>query len=237
MKLLLTSQMIHNQSIGSAFRDLLDKPFSEASVAYIITSHNAARHEKSWLAENMNSLYSLGWKEFFVIDVAGADGLPQDQRMVQIEQADAIVVGGGANFFLSYWLEESGLIAKLPELLKTKVYVGASAGSMIAQENLATASQALHEFSQGNWDIDFSTLGYEGRRSTATLGLVDFLICPHYGSGKEYMTSELLQELANRQQKAIYALDDESAVVINGDDVRVVSEGLWNKIEPRRGVK
>lgn len=224
--------MIHNRSIADALQGLLEKPFSEASVAYIITSHNAAQHEKSWFAENMQSLYALGWNEFFVIDVAGADGLPSENWMQQIEQADAIVMGGGTNFFLSYWLEKAGLLEKLPELLKTKVYVGASAGSMLAQQNLATASQVLREFSLGNWDVDFATLGYEGRRSTATLGLIDFLIRPHYQPGDEEFDG-LLQEIADRQQKTIYALDDESAIVVNGDSLQVISEGIWKKLNPQ----
>lgn len=63
MKLLLTSQMIYNQSIADALSSLLEKPFSEATVAYIVTSHNGARGDKSWFVQNLNSVYDLGWKK------------------------------------------------------------------------------------------------------------------------------------------------------------------------------
>ena len=79
MKLLLTSQMIHNQSIADALAGLLDKPFAESTVAFIATSHNNARGDKSWLVQNLTSIHDLGWKNFYMIDVAGMDGLPTDR--------------------------------------------------------------------------------------------------------------------------------------------------------------
>lgn len=228
MKLLLTSQMIYNQSIADALSSLLEKPFSEATVAYIVTSHNGARGDKSWFVQNLNSVYDLGWKNFYVLDVAGLDGIDRDVWMQQIEEADVIVMGGGANYILSYWLERSGLLAELPGLLESKVYVGSSAGSMLAQPLLCTSSQAVKQFATGNWDIDFDELGPKDRSSGKSLNIVDFLIRPHYGSeDRDFVTDDLLQNIAQHFKMPLYALDDDSAVRVNGDQVAVVSEGSW----------
>jgi dipeptidase E len=231
-KLLLTSQMIHNTSIAGSLSKLLGKPFSEAKIAYIITSHNGATGEKSWFVENINSLYNLGWKTFYMIDVAGKDGLPKESWMAQLEEADVIAMGGGANFYLSYWVEKSGLLEQLPRLLETKVYVGASAGSMLVQPNFSTSSDALREYSHGNWDIDLSLLGPKGRSSTRTLQLIDFLIRPHYYSKpSDFINDKLLREVGTHFKLPIYALDDDSAVEIIGDQVSVVSEGKWKHFD------
>lgn len=232
MKLLLTSQMIYNQSIADALAELLDKPFSEATVAFVVTSHNAAMGDKSWFVGNLNSLYRLGWKTFYILDVAGLDGIAEDVWMKQLEEADVIVMGGGANYFLSYWIERSGLFKRLLELLKTKVYVGASAGSMLTQPLLGTGSQAMKEFANGNWSVDFAELGPKGRSSEKTLGLVDFLIRPHYGSeDREYVTDELLQKVSDHFQLPIYAIDDETAIQVTDAGVKVITEGTWKLFE------
>lgn len=238
MKLLLTSQMIHNESIANALRGLVGKPISEASITYIITSHNGASGEKSWFAENMQSLYGLGWKNFYVIDVAGADGLPSDGYMKQIEDSDVITIGGGANYFLGYWLEKSGLMSKFSELLANKVYVGASAGSMLVQKELATSSQAMKEFSVGNWNVDSRELGPIGRRSAACLGLVDFMIRPHYdSSGGGHINDGLLQEVADHFDRTLYALDDETALRVVDDQIDVISDGEWKVFNAEKKVK
>lgn len=233
MRALLTSQMIHNKSIADALADLLGKPFGEARVAYIITAHNGASGDKSWLAENIHSLYNLGWNKFYMIDIAGMNGLTPELWMGQLEEVDVVVMGGGNNPFLSYWLEKTGLIDKLPELIKGKVYVGESAGSMITQKILCTSSQAIKAFARGDWDVDLATLGQDGRSSSISLGLVDFLIRPHYGNDDcgGVLTDELLQKISNKYDMPLYALDNDSAIKIDGEMIEVVSEGNWRKFD------
>jgi dipeptidase E len=168
-----------------------------------------------------------------MIDVAGMDGLPVERWMSQIEESDVIVMGGGANYFLSYWLEKSGLFARLPELLETKVYVGASAGSMLMQKRLCTGSEAMKHFAEGNWELDLSNLGPASRTSGAALALIDFLIRPHYKSAMpQLITDELLQRVASYFNQPLYALDDDSAVKIVDDKITVISEGEWKLFKP-----
>lgn len=228
MKLLLTSQMITNDSIAKALAELLGRPFVSAKVTYILTSHNGATGEKSWLMENLNSIYRLGWAKFYMLDVAGMDGLPRSIWQRWLEDSDVIVMGGGANYILSYWLERSGLMADLPQLLQERVYVGSSAGSMVATHKLCTSSEAMKAYANGTWDFDLATLGVVGRASTAALGLVDFNIRPHYmASHYPYITDDLLAQVAKRTATPLYALDDDSALRVVDGDVEAVSEGNW----------
>ncbi|HEX9153866.1 MAG TPA: Type 1 glutamine amidotransferase-like domain-containing protein, partial [Candidatus Saccharimonadales bacterium] len=131
MKLLLTAESIHNKTIADALRGLLDKPSRECSLVYISTSHNAAKGDKTWFVENLNNAFNIGWKSFEIIDVAAMMDLPKSLWWDRIELADILFVGGGANFYLGYWLEKSGIAVVLPRWLETKVYIGSSAGSMV----------------------------------------------------------------------------------------------------------
>ena len=153
--------------------------------------------------------------------------------MAQIEASDVIVMGGGANYFLSYWLEKSGLFERLPELLKTRVYVGSSAGSMLMQNSLNTGREALRQYAEGNWDVDLSSLGPKGRSSSASLGLVDFLIRPHFDS-EDASGDMLLQRVASHFQMPLYALDDDSAIKVDDGKVTIVSEGQWEIFAPEK---
>lgn len=232
MKLLLTSQSIHNKSIETALRSLLDKPSTDSTLVYITTSQNAAVGDKSWLIQNLNDAYNVGWKSFEVIDLAAMVDLPKAMWWERILAADVLFVGGGANFYIGYWLEKSGLAAALPELLKTKVYVGASAGSMITTASITTASQALEQIAEG-LSPDMGNLGIAGQSSPHALGLVNVLLRPHYTDPHyAYITDDLLQKVATINARTLYALDDDSALKVGDDSIEVVSEGLWKKFEP-----
>lgn len=228
MKLLLTSQMITNDSIRDALAGLVGKPFGQAKVTYIVTSHNAATGEKSWLMDNLNSMYHLGWAKFYVLDLAGMDGLPRDIWQKWLDDSDVIAMGGGANYFLSYWLDKTGLMLDLPQMLQDKVFVGSSAGSQVVTQRLCTSSQAMRAYSRGNWEVDLAGLGDSGRSTATALQLVPFNIRPHYKAPQSpYITDELLALVARHMSTPIYAIDDNSAIKVVNDSIEVVSEGEW----------
>jgi len=67
-----------------------------------------------------------------VLELTVLPGLPEEMWLPQVEEADVLFVGGGNEFYLSYWMEKSGLFDLLPGLLgQGGVYVGSSAGSMV----------------------------------------------------------------------------------------------------------
>jgi dipeptidase E len=121
MKLLLTSNGLSNASIADTLEQLVGKPRKEIKIAHIPTAafpEDDSKHEtKGWLVDD---LYRI--KEFAgFVDIVSLADLSPDEVVKRLEYADVIFVGGGNAFYLSYWMERSGLFDKLPELLQTRV--------------------------------------------------------------------------------------------------------------------
>lgn len=224
MKLLLTSLGLTNDSISNALADLIGKQPSDSRIAFIPTGANIALGDKSWLIDNLHKLKELGYK----IEIVEISALQPDVIKTVLESSDAIFVGGGNCFYLSYWMQKKGLFDILPELLKTRVYIGLSVGSMIASDNFRLSSQAL-ERDENISDEEYNNLGPAGESSAKTLKLVDFVFKPHFNSAEhpEVRNEEYIRSVAHRVNKPIYAIDDQSALKIIDGVVEVVSGGEW----------
>ncbi|HXM01403.1 MAG TPA: Type 1 glutamine amidotransferase-like domain-containing protein, partial [Chthoniobacterales bacterium] len=81
-----------------------------------------------------------------------------------VQETDALLVGGGDILYLCYWMRKLGLADLLPSLRREMVYVGVSAGSMVATPN----------FGEGYYDRDTPT-----GISDKALGLLEFSLLPH----------------------------------------------------------
>lgn len=227
MKLLLTSGGITNDSLKQAFLELVGKLPKDIKVAFIPTAGLIDADDKGWL---INDLYRI--KEIGVyIDIVDIAQLSEDEWMPRVEMADVIFVGGGNSYYLSYWMQKSGLMAQLSRLLETRVYAGISAGSMVVGDNLRTSSLAL---SRGILEDDeYDELGPTGRSSAKTAGLVNFVIRPHLNSRFfPKITGELVEKVAKDLGVPIYAIDDQSAVKVNGKNIEIISEGEWKLYNP-----
>lgn len=225
MKLLLTSAGLMNKLIIDAFQRLVDRPFKNLNAVFIPTAANAEEGDKWWLIKDLENTKKLKFKSLDIVDIAA---LKPEWVEKRIKEADVIFVGGGNSFYLSYWMQKSGLMDLLPELLKTKVYVGISAGSMIITDSLRTSSQVL-ERSQLS-DDEYDELGPEGQSSAKTARLVDFVVRPHFNS-KWFpkIKLEFLAKIAKELSTTMYAIDDQTAIVVTDDKIEVVSEGKWKK--------
>jgi dipeptidase E len=114
-------------------------------------------------------------------------------------------------------MRQSGLADLLLSLRRETVYVGVSAGSMVAT-------------------ADFGET-YDGRNppcgSDRALGLVDFSLLPHLDH-EELPENSLanLERLAARIPVPTYAIDDQTAIKVTDGTVEVVSEGHWKLLTP-----
>jgi dipeptidase E len=109
--------------------------------------------------------------------------------------------------------DRSGLSELLPDILETKVYVGVSAGSMVLGNRISAA--AYHEI--------YAEDGTYG--TTKYLGLVDVAIKPHYNSPEWPKNREAtLKVVLKDYPGTVYALDDTSAVLVEGDKTIVFGE-------------
>lgn len=226
MKLLLTSAGITNDSIRAALVELLGKPFAEASAVCVPTAIYAlpGGPNDSW--EILRAL-DLGWREYGVLELTALPTLPEELWLPTVEAADVIIVGGGNTGYLSYWLHQSGLAARLPALLKTTLYVGVSAGSMMLTHNLNVHRPTL-ETTGVYYDDEYDEAAPAGAGSDQTLKLLDFVIRPHLNADYfPQITLERMAQSAAKQAVPLYAFDDQTALKVVDGQVEVVSEGAW----------
>lgn len=217
MKLLLTSAGITNKSIAKALQDLIGKPATNTKIVFIPTAANVEEGDKGWLIDD---LCNLKKQNFFSIDIVDISAIPKKIWLPRIKDADILVFGGGNTFHLTQWIEKSGLKEILPELLKDKIYVGISAGSMVASNKIF-----LKELKKLYYEESYTNDKDQG------LGFVDFQIRPHFNSPDfPNVRKEFLADLKKNNQEAVYALDDHSAIKVTDGNLEIVSEGNWEKL-------
>jgi len=214
MKLLLTSAGISNESIKKALFDLVGKKSEDTSVVFVPTAANAEAGDKGWLIEDLANLKRMNFKS---VDIADISAVQENIWRPQFETADVLFFEGGNEYYLMEWIEKSGLEPLLPEFLKTKVFVGVSAGSMVAGKNLDI------KIMQTAYEEDF-----DRNQNRACLGLADFNFFPHLNSPYfKKVRDGLMKELIKEIPQKTYVLDDNSALKITDGKIEVVTEGEW----------
>jgi len=212
MKLLLTSGGLENKSIIQALSDLLQKPFEESKVAFISTAANV-EEDKSYVEKDYLSLKKIGIKEIQEFDIL-------DKSLIEIKKVfnntDIIWFTGGNTFYLLDQLKKTKLNKNIHKLLINKIYVGVSAGSIVATPNTLSA------FIEPADTNSVNLTNFNG------LNLVDFEISPHT---KSYVPLENVIAYSQKTQNSVYALDDNSAIKIDGDIIEIISEGEWKLFE------
>ena len=213
MKLLLTSAGLSNKKIISAFESLVGETGDRVRIAFIPTAANVEPGDKDWLINDLSNLK----KQNYSVDIVDISALPKKVWLPRLIESNVIFVGGGNTFHLMYWFEKSGLSEMLPELIKTRVYAGISAGSCITGPSVYNSVQNL--FGE-KYDL----------RVQKGLGLVDFQFIPHLNSSWFPKINEVnLEKASSGLSELVYALDDNGAMVIKNSEVEVVTDGKWRK--------
>lgn len=215
MKLLLTSNGITNPAIAKALFDLVGKPASEITAAFIPTAANVIDGDKRWLIDSIVDIQHAGIASLDIVDISA---LSKDIWQPRLEAVDVLIFSGGNNAYLMKWIVESGLESLLPKLLHTKVWVGISAGSCITSPTLVLSNKDDQIYSE-------EVFGYDSNKG---LGFVDFYFRSHFNSPDfPNMNKEYLNEVAEEVSQKIYALDDNSALKVVDGQVEVISEGEY----------
>jgi dipeptidase E len=214
MKLLLTSGGLANESIAKALFDLVCKKPENTNLVFIPTAANVEEGDKTWFIDD---LINLKKQNFRSIDTADISAVPKEIWKPKFESADVLYFEGGNAYHLMDWINKSRLAELLPGFLKNKVYVGSSAGSMVAGKGLPLN---ISRIVYGD-DVD-KPKNYQG------LGLTDFyflphLNCPYFKNREEKLIEKVFREVEDK----IYALDDMSALKIIDGKTEVISEGKW----------
>jgi dipeptidase E len=215
MKLLLTSAGIQNKSIAKAILDLVGLPVDQIKVVFVPTAANVEKGEKLWLINDLLHFKEQNYGQIDIVDIAAVS---KEIWLPRLQEANLLCFGGGNEQFLARVMQESGLRDELPNLLESRVYMGISAGSMIAGQFLAPDLLK----------VVYSEDSFEGELHPA-LGLVDCNFIPHLNSPWfPQSRKEVLQSL--KSKNPLYALDDQSALKIFDENIEVISEGEFFKI-------
>jgi dipeptidase E len=220
VKLLLTSAGVTNGSIENALVDLLGKPIGEASGLCVPTGMYPFRGGPKGAYRFINGtgggrLGGLGWKSLGVLELTALPTVERENWTADVEETDALLVTGGDVWYLCRWMRESGLADLLPSLDHT-VYVGVSAGSMVAAPT----------FGETYDDPDEPFVIDKG------LGLVDFALLPHFDEADHPESSAVkVQTMAARVPVPTYGIDDQTAIKVVDAEIDVISEGKWRLFE------
>ncbi len=212
MKLLLTSSGITNHSIANALFELTGKKPEETTIVFIPTASNIEIGDKDWLITDLLRLKELHFKSIEITDISAVD---EKLWKASFERADVLFFEWWNSYHLMRRLHTSGLTNTLPELLKDKIYVGVSAGSMVTSSDLSlTISQKIYE------EDLLETDEIKG------LDFVDFYFLPHLHSQRfPNVRKDFIEEIGKNIPKTLYALDDNSALKIIDNTIEVISEG------------
>jgi len=193
---------------------LVDKKPEDISLAFIPTASNVEQGDKKdWSIKDLIVLKNLNLKSISIVDISAIERKIWEPQLIE---ADVLFFEGGNTFHLMEWVNKSGLKDLLPELLKTKVYVGVSAGSMILSPDL------LLNISQKLYEEDL-----ERTENMNGLNIVNFCVLPHYSSS--HFSARIKDNILEATKK-IYALDDISALKVIDNDVSIVTEGEYLEI-------
>jgi len=215
MKLFLTSAGLPPETT-EAFLELLNKKPKETTVC-IITTASFANHpeeEAPYVKADKERLIELGFKTIIEIDLRKENKESLKEKM---EAFDVIFVEGGNTFYLLKYVRESGFDKVIRLFLNNGgVYVGISAGSIIACKDVSPAG-----WSQ-DWDENIV-----GLKDLKGLGLVDFIIMPHYVPEHE----AIINENKNKVFHPIFALTDSQAILIENGNIKFIGPGEFKEFK------
>lgn len=199
-KLLLTSAGFENPRIGKEFLKLIDNEPSITKVLFIPTA-SRTEDELFYVEKSRQELLAVGIKEENII-AYNLDCRISDEALDEIS---AVYVCGGNTFYLLYKIKEVDFDTVLSGLIQNGVvYVGASAGSLLAGPDIN-----IPDRSDSN-DIGISD--FNG------LNLTDTVIVPHYSNEQRERTEKAKQNT----KYPVVPLTDSQALLIVNDEITVV---------------
>ncbi len=214
MKLFLSSAGIRTQELAEALSSLIGKPLEDISIAVINEASAVEPGDKTWLLNEMNDLRKYVGGE---IDFVNLLALNANEVKARVAFADVIYVVGGNPDYLLYLYEKTGFARSLRDtLLNEKAYIGSSAGSMVLGRRGSTNEYQSYY----GGDRDFGVADY--------LGVVDFVVKPHFGSSSLPRNHvDILLKASAVEQQSIYAIRDDQAIIIDNETVSFVGGDVY----------
>lgn len=162
--------IILTSSFGTVARELFEQgylPDAPCRVAFIVTAGNIYA-EKPWMENDRKALIGLGY-EVQDVDFEKYEDLKDLQAALTV--ADILFVAGGNTTYLNKYAQRSGFSKIVHDLLSEgKIYIGSSAGSILAGPSVAPFAKE---------DAEELPTGFTAHDPNC-LNLVPYVILPHY---------------------------------------------------------
>lgn len=211
MKFLLTSAGLKNAQLAKVLEELVGKPLSETSLLFIPTAGNTSVDDQNWLITNILEFRKYNFRNISIIDIA----IPKSMWEPHFANVDVVCVGGGNEKYLARIMSEHGFKEFILPLLETKVYMGISAGSMVAGH-----------FLEGGLTNELFPEEDFGDEEGEPMGILDLIFIPHMNSQFfENVRIDFLESIKDKFNRPTYATDDETALSIDGDKIEIVGGG------------
>lgn len=178
-------------------------------LAFIDTPAEGEVGDKWWLENGRKALVGAGFDVFeYTITGKRAQTIRRD-----LADSEFIFVSGGNTFYFLEKTQETGFIKVIQDLVlkENKIYIGSSAGSVIAGPDIYPAYN-LDDASKAP-----NLKGYQG------FNLVDFVVLSHWGNDKfksRYMNERL--EIAYNSNNKIMLLTDNQFVYVKDDWYQII---------------
>ena len=188
---------------------LLQKPAYDISLAFITTA-SKPEIDLIYVQNDRDIMTEVG----FNVEEIDIEGKTEDKVFQLLEFKDIIFVEGGNTFYLLNAMRKCNFEKTIKKLLKLgKVYVGASAGSIVAGKTIQTADK----FGTG-------IRNHFGVKDLRGLNLVPFDIFCHY----QPESAEIIrQRIPNpkKRSKDLRILTDQQAILVQGNRMDLIGQG------------
>lgn len=205
--ILLTSA---GMNVKDEILKILPKSADQIKLAHIITA-SKAEENTAYVEKDRAAMEDLG----FQVEDIDIEGKNENELREILKDKDAVYVQGGNTFYLLKYVRESGFDKVVKELIdKGLIYIGVSAGSIIAGPTIETAG-----WKGGDKNI-------VGLTDLSALHLVGFNVFVHY-------TEEWKNVIEAEIHKAKYPvriLTDNQAILVKDDKIEFVGKGEEIKI-------
>lgn len=200
MKLILASAGFATEEIIRTCERLVGKSRNTINIA-VINEAYAVEHDDNlrWVLDDLNRVRDNFGGKLELVNLLALDKKTIHERL---QAADIIFVVGGNADYLMHVLATTGVAEMLPELLKTTVYVGSSAGGMVLGRRLSTEGYKTIYGEESLYPVH------------EYLKYVPMSILPHLDSPHFSNRRSKIQTLSKTYQGTIYGLRDDSAIVV-----------------------
>ncbi len=205
-KLFLSSSF---SEVSSLLKDFVDHTLIGKSVTFIPTA-SIPESVKFYVDTGNSALEKLGLK----VEVLELTKSSTSQIEKTLKRNDFIYISGGNTFFLLQELRRKKAERIIIDLIiKGKLYIGESAGSMILSPNIEYVKY------MDNKEKAKNLYSYEA------LGVLDFYPLPHYTNFPFQKEVEKIISIYNEKIK-LYPFKNSQAIIVDGDKITVKSVPL-----------